>query len=144
MPSYIKIFVIGHLGKDPELRYTPDGTAVASFTMAANERKKVDGNYQDFPIWFKVTAWRKLAENCTQNLQKGSLCMVEGRLGMENWTTREGKEVQQMAIQADNVQFLGDKPQNARPRNEPTSRPNASTPPPAVPNTPLSDDDIPF
>jgi single-strand DNA-binding protein len=149
MPNYNHIIVMGHLGKDPELRYTPDGMAICSFTMAVNDRKKVEGQYQDMPLWFKVTAWRKTAENASQYLSKGQPCLVAGRLTMDEWTTNDGKQVSQLAILASEIRFLSignkDPMQQARPRSEPvTNRPRAATAPVSPPPQDISDDDIPF
>ena len=87
--SFNKIILIGNLGKDPELRYTPAGDAVCDFTMATNERKKdKSGEFQDVTTWFRVTLWRKQAENAAKFLAKGRQVYIEGRLGMEEWTDR--------------------------------------------------------
>jgi single-strand DNA-binding protein len=149
MPGYNHVAQIGHLGKDPELRYTPQGTPICSFTMAVNVRKKIDGEWKDSPIWFKVTIWGKQAESVSQYLTKGRSCLAEGSLDVETWTDRDGKERTTLVINATNVVFLdsggdrGERPQNSGATGE---RPRAATPPPPPPaaTTPISDDDIPF
>ncbi len=79
--SFNKIIVIGNLGRDPELRYTPQGDAVCDFSIAVNDRKRdKTGEYQDVTTWFKVTLWRKLAENASKYLTRGKSVYVEGRL----------------------------------------------------------------
>lgn len=79
--SLNKVMLIGNLGKDPELRYTPSGVAVATFTVATNESwKDQDGNLQERTEWHNVVAWRKLAEVCGEWLKKGKKVYVEGRI----------------------------------------------------------------
>ncbi|MBK7393299.1 MAG: single-stranded DNA-binding protein [Chloracidobacterium sp.] len=106
--SFNKIILVGNLGKDPELRYTPQGDAVCSFSMATNERKKdKSGEFQDVTTWFKVTLWRRQAENASKYLSKGSSVYIEGRLQMEEWTDRDGKERFTLGVQATDMQFIG-------------------------------------
>ncbi len=79
--SFNKIILVGNLGRDPELRYTPQGTAVCSFTMASNERRRdKSGEQQDVTTWFRVTVWGKQAETVSKYLTKGRSVYVEGRL----------------------------------------------------------------
>ena len=105
--SFNKIILVGNLGKDPELRYTPQGDAVCSFSMATNERKKdKSGEFQDVTTWFKVTLWRRQAENASKYLSKGSPVYIEGRLQMEEWTDRDGKERFTLGVQATDMQFI--------------------------------------
>ena len=112
--SFNKIILVGNLGKDPELRYTPQGDAVCSFSMATNERKKdKSGEFQDVTTWFKVTLWRRQAENASKYLSKGSSVYIEGRLQMEEWTDRDGKERFTLGVQATDMQFIGSRGDNA-------------------------------
>lgn len=112
--SFNKITLIGNLGKDPELRYTPQGDAVCSFTIATNERKKdKSGEFQDVTTWFKVTLWRHQAENAAKYLSKGRQVYIEGRLGVEEWTDRDGKERYTLAVTATDMQFIGTRADNA-------------------------------
>jgi single-strand DNA-binding protein len=105
--SYNKIIIIGNLGRDPELRYTPQGTAVCQFSVATNERRRDrSGEQQDITTWFRVTAWGKQAETVSKYLSKGRKVYVEGRLHMEEWTDREGKARQTLEVNASEVQFL--------------------------------------
>lgn len=105
--SFNKIILVGNLGKDPELRYTPQGDAVCSFSMATNERKKdKSGEFQDVTTWFKVTLWRRQAENASKYLSKGSPVYIEGRLQLEEWTDRDGKERYTLGVQATDMQFI--------------------------------------
>ena len=84
--SLNKVLLIGNLGKDPELSYTPSGVAVAKFSIATGERwKDQDGNVQERTEWHNIIAWRKLAEICGQYLKKGSKVYLEGRLQTRSW-----------------------------------------------------------
>ena len=84
--SLNKVQLIGNLGKDPELSYTPSGIAVAKFSIATNERwKDNEGNFQERTEWHNIIAWRKLAEICGQYLKKGSKVYLEGRLQTRSW-----------------------------------------------------------
>lgn len=105
--SFNKIIVVGNLGRDPELRYTPQGTAVCSFTMASNERRRdKGGEQQDVTTWFRVTVWGKQAETVSKYLTKGRSVYVEGRLHVEEWTDRDGKSRHTLEVNASDVQFL--------------------------------------
>lgn len=106
--SFNKIILVGNLGRDPELRYTPQGVAVCDFTMATNERRRdKSGEYQDVPTWFRVTLWRNMAENASKYLKKGSPVYIEGRLSLEEWTDRDGNPRQTLAVQATEMHFIG-------------------------------------
>ncbi len=108
--SFNKITIIGNLGRDPELRYTPQGDAVCDFSVAVGDRKRDKaGEWQDITTWFKVTFWRKQAENASKYLTKGRQVYVEGRLQIEEWTDRDGNNRQTLAIQGSELQFLGEK-----------------------------------
>jgi len=105
-----KITIIGNLGRDPELRYTPQGDAVCDFPVAVNDRKRdKSGEFQDVTTWFKVTFWRKQAENASKFLTKGRQVYVEGRLQVEEWTDRDGNNRQTLAIQGSELQFIGER-----------------------------------
>jgi single-strand DNA-binding protein len=107
--SFNKIIAIGNLGRDPELRYTPQGDAVCDFSIAVNDRKRDKaGEYQDVTTWFKVTLWRKQAENASKYLTKGRSVYVEGRLQVEEWTDRDGKNRHTLVIQGSDIHFIGD------------------------------------
>ena len=81
-----KVLLIGHLGKDPELRYTPNGTAVCNFSLATSDSYKGDdGNWVDKTEWHNIVAWRKLAETCSNYLKKGSKVYLEGKLTTESY-----------------------------------------------------------
>ena len=111
--TYHTLILIGNLGKDPEMRYTPSGQPVTSFSVASN-RSYTDnnGNKVDETIWFRVTAWGKLAETCNQYLHKGSKVLVEGRLtpdkngGPRIWNRQDGTPSASFEVNANTVRFL--------------------------------------
>jgi single-strand DNA-binding protein len=109
--SFNKITIVGNLGRDPELSYTPQGTAVCKFSVATNERRRDKaGEQQDITTWFRVTVWGKQAENVSRYLSKGRKVYLEGRLHMEEWTDREGKARQTLEVNASDVQFIDSSP----------------------------------
>ncbi|MCC7352831.1 MAG: single-stranded DNA-binding protein [Anaerolineae bacterium] len=112
---YQKIVIAGNLGGDPQMRYTPSGVPVTSFSVATN-RKWTDasGNPQERTVWFRVTAWRKLAETCNQYLNKGSKVLVEGEMepdpqtgGPRMWQDKDGRTRASYEVTAREVRFLG-------------------------------------
>jgi single-strand DNA-binding protein len=106
--SFNKIIVVGNLGRDPELRYTPQGNAVCSFSMASNEKRRGrDGDMQDITTWFKITLWGKQAETASKYLTKGSSVYIEGRLRVEEWTDRDGKNRSTLEVNATDMHFIG-------------------------------------
>jgi single-strand DNA-binding protein len=112
---YQRIIIAGNLGRDPEMRYTQDGTPVTNFSVATNRRwTNADGSQGEETIWFRVSAWRRLAETCNEYLQKGRPVLVEGRLrpdpatgGPRIWTGNDGIARASYEITAVNVRFLG-------------------------------------
>ena len=91
--SVNKVILIGNLGKDPEVKYTPSGTPVAKFTLATNERyKDKSGEWQDRTEWHNVVAWQRLAEIVGEYLKKGSKAYVEGRLQTSSWEDKQSGE----------------------------------------------------
>lgn len=105
--SFNKIIIVGNLGREPELRYTPQGSAVCSFSMATNEKRKDKaGEMQDVTTWFRVTLWNKQAENASKYLNKGSAVYIEGRLRIEEWTDRDGNNRYTLEVQGSEMHFL--------------------------------------
>lgn len=105
--SFNKITIIGNLGRDPELRFTPQGVAVCSFTMATNEKRRdKSGEMQDVTTWFKITLWRQQAENAAKYLTKGSPVYIEGRLRIDEWTDRDNNRRYTLDVQATDMQFI--------------------------------------
>src|SRR3712207_716551 len=105
--SFNKVIVVGNLGRDPEMRFTAQGTPVCTFTVATNERRKDRaGEQQDITTWFRVTVWGKQAETVSKYLTKGRSVYVEGRLHVEEWTDKEGKTRHTLEVNATDVQFI--------------------------------------
>jgi len=146
--SFNKIILVGNLGRDPELRYTAQGTPVCSFSMATTERRKDrNGESQDQTIWFKVTLWNRLAETASQYLQKGKSVYIEGRLRVEEYTDREGRPRTSLEVTATDMHFIGSRQddhtvsERAVGASAPASAPSSA---PSPSETELSDEDIPF
>ncbi len=105
---YQKTLVVGHLGRDPEMRYTPSGVPVTSFTVATSRKwTNQNGEQQEKTTWFRVTCWRKLAELAAQYLQKGRLVLVEGDIEAQAYTDREGNARATLELTATTLKFLG-------------------------------------
>ncbi len=106
--SFNKVTIIGNLGRDPELRYTPQGTAVCNFSIATNERRRDKaGEFQDITTWFRVTLWGQQAENASKYLAKGRQVYIEGRLKVEEWKDKDGNSRYTLDVTASEMQFLG-------------------------------------
>ena len=106
--SFNKITIVGYLGRDPELRYTPQGTALCKMSIATTEkRKNVTGEMEEHTTWFRVTAWGRQAELANEYLAKGRQVYVEGRLRLEEYTDREGQKRFSAEVSATEIQFLG-------------------------------------
>ena len=106
--SVNKAIVIGNLGKDPEVRFTPGGQAVANFSVATNESwKDKNGQAQERTEWHRIVVWGKLAELCGEYLKKGRSAYVEGRLQTREWTDKENRRQFTTEVVAQNVVFLG-------------------------------------
>jgi len=108
MASVNKVILVGNLGRDPELRYTPSGQAVANFTLATNERfSNREGEKQERTEWHRIVAWGRTGELCAQYLAKGRSVYIEGRLQTREWENKEGQKQRTTEIVANTVQFLG-------------------------------------
>ena len=106
--SFNKITIVGYLGRDPELRYTPQGTALCKMSIATTEkRKNVAGEMEEHTTWFRVTLWGRQAELGNEYLAKGRQVYVEGRLRLEEYTDREGQKRISAEVSATDIQFLG-------------------------------------
>jgi len=107
MAGLNKVMVIGNLGADPEMRYTADGTALTSFRVASSRTYSGrDGERKEETEWFSVVTWQKLAEQCSQYLQKGKKVYIEGRLQTRSWDTPEGERKYRTEVIAERVLFL--------------------------------------
>ena len=148
MPNLNKVFLIGNLTRDPELRYVPSGTAVATFGLAINRVFTTQGGERKEETCFvRVVVWGKQAESCSQYLVKGSLVFVEGRLVYRAWES-EGQRRTSLEVRADRVQFLDrTKSSGATPAAETTreeSVPNMHEGDAIPDHHVLSDEEVPF
>jgi single-strand DNA-binding protein len=156
-----KVFLIGNLTRDPELRVTPKGTAICSFGLAVNRQYRDEsGTARDETTFVDIEAWGKQGELVSKYLTKGSPCMVEGRLRLDAWEDKtSGQKRSKLKVVLDNVQFLsrgpggggggaptgemgGDSVSDDRPSAPPPR--NASRPAPAPESAPGLEDDVPF
>lgn len=138
-----KLTVVGHVGRDPEMRYTSDGTPVTSFSVASSRRwNSPDGTPNEETIWFRVSAWRRLAETCNTYVKKGMLVLVEGTFkpdkngGPRVWTGNDGNARASFEVNATTVRFL-----SARGETAPVGTPPAEGIEPPAEDDPT---DIPF
>ena len=140
--SFNKIILVGNLGRDPELRYTPQGTPVCSFTVATNEKRKDRaGEMQDVTTWFRVTLWGREAETASQYLTKGRPIYIEGRLRLEEYTDKDGNKRQSLEVNASDIHFIGGRGDEPH-VNVSTSKSSLTAQQSS--DAELSDDDIPF
>ncbi len=139
-----KVILIGNLGQDPEVRYTPSGQAVANLRIATTEswNSKENGQREQRTEWHRVVVWGKQAENCSQYLSKGRQVYVEGRLQTRSWNDKDGNTRYTTEIVANNVQFLGGRSQD-KDQEELPAEFGANQDLEASTSTNL-DDDIPF
>jgi single-strand DNA-binding protein len=108
MAGVNKVILIGNLGRDPEIRYTKDGQAVANFTLATGESfTSREGKREERTEWHRIVVWGKTAENCAQYLAKGRTVYIEGRIQTREWEDKEGQKRKTTEIVAQTVQFLG-------------------------------------
>jgi single-strand DNA-binding protein len=152
--SVNKVILIGNLGKDPEVKYTPSGTPVAKLTLATNERyKDKDGQWQDRTEWHNIVLWQRLAEIAGEYLKKGGKVYIEGRLQTRSWDDKQTNQKRYMTeVVASDLVLLGGRSEGGEfsrgaaaggnnfdqrvPENEPVAA--------AAGASPISDEDIPF
>jgi single-strand DNA-binding protein len=109
-----KVMVIGHLGRDPEMRYTPSGRPVTTFTVAVSRSwNTADGERRTETEWFNIVAWGNLAEICKQYLHKGQQVYIEGRLQTRRWEDNEGQKRTSVEVVANEMMMLGDRRDNS-------------------------------
>jgi len=105
-----KVMIIGHLGRDPEMRYTPSGRPVTTFSVAVSRTwNTVDGERHSETEWFNIVAWGNLAEICKQYLYKGQQVYIEGRLQTRHWEDKEGQKRTSVEVVANEMMMLGDR-----------------------------------
>lgn len=139
MVAVNKAILIGNLGKDPEVRYTPSGAAVAVFPLATTERwkDKNTGEKQEKTEWHRIEAWRRLGEFCGEYLHKGMPVYVEGKIQTDSWQDRDGNKRYTTKIVAYSIQLLGSQDRAER-------RPSEEPPLPVDEPHDLPEDDVPF
>jgi single-strand DNA-binding protein len=151
--SVNKVILVGNLGKDPELRYTPSGAAVATFSLATSERyKDKSGEWVDKTEWHNIVAWRNLAEICGKFLHKGKQVYIEGKIQTRSYDDRDGNKRYITEIVADQMQMLGRAGEDTGGSNRPSGGESRPSRPAAQPQAreeysepPFNpDDDIPF
>lgn len=150
MANYNKVILIGNLTRDPELRYTPKGTALAKIGLAINRTWKNDaGESKEEVTFVDVEAWGRQAETISQYLKKGSPMLVEGRLRLDSWEDKQTNQKRsRLAVVLEGFQFLGGGGGGSQ--REPSEGGKRSAPQPAAPEeapgpeTPAPDDDVPF
>ena len=140
MASVNKAILIGNLGADPELRYIPDGTAVASFRIATTEKfKNKSGEQQESTEWHNIVCWRRIAEIANEYLKKGSPVYIEGSIRTRNYEDKDGIKRYRTEIVAQRLQLLGSR---GAPDRQPIQADSSSAQP--EPEIPAEDDDLPF
>jgi single-strand DNA-binding protein len=148
MAGLNKVILIGNLGRDPELRYTPNGSPVAEFSLATSEKwKDKEGNPQERTEWHNVVAWGRQAEICGEYLHKGRQVYVEGRIQTRSWDDKDGNKRYKTEVVARQVLMLGARGEGQGPgAKADKAEPQKSSPPDTVsePDPDYSDEDIPF
>jgi single-strand DNA-binding protein len=122
--------IIGHLGKDPEMRYTPSGRPVTTFTLAVSRQwNSADGERHSETEWFNVVAWGNLAEICKQYLVKGQQVYIEGRLQTRRWDDKEGQKHTSVEVVASEMMMLGERREStAQSQESESASPESATP----------------
>ena len=153
MPSVNKVILLGNLGRDPEVRFMPNGEAVCNFSIATTDSwKDKAGEKQERTEWHNIVMYRKLAEIAGEYLKKGRQVYIEGRLQTRKWQTKEGQDRYSTEIIADNMQMLGGKDSSPASNNNdqefnqttPRAEKSESPPTPAASSFDEFEDDIPF
>ena len=143
--SFNRITIVGYLGRDPEMRYLPSGDPVTSFTVATTEPGRAQEGQQQPPertTWFRVSAFGRLAETCSQFLHKGSYVYLEGTLSQREYTDRDGVQRTSLDVRARDMRMLDRRGEGGMPGAEMGGPSATGAPPPAGEDTNM--DDIPF
>jgi single-strand DNA-binding protein len=156
MASLNKVFLMGNLTRDPELRYTPDGTPVADLRLAVTERyTSRSGDQTENTLFIDVVAWRRQAETASEYLSKGRPVLVEGRLKLDEWENQQGEKRSKVRVVAQRIQFLGgprgseggdarSSAGSAAGRDRPPARTETASDDVPGPDQDVGEDDIPF
>lgn len=133
MPNYNRVMLMGNLTRDPQLRYTPSGTAVADFGLAVNRRRRgSNGERRDETCFVDVTAWGRQAEIINEHFNKGRPIFLEGRLQLDEWTSSDGQRRSKLKVVLENFQFITprDAPMGRRPQrqDQPQDQPQGQQP----------------
>lgn len=146
MASVNKVILIGNLGRDPEVRYTPSGTAVANFSLATTDNwTNRDGQKESRTEWHRIVAWGRLGEICGEYLSKGSSVYIEGSLQTNEWEDQEGNKRKTTEIRAWRMQMLGSRGQAEPVLDENFGpRPKTTSGGPETESMNPTEDDIPF
>ncbi|OGQ50794.1 MAG: single-stranded DNA-binding protein [Deltaproteobacteria bacterium RIFCSPLOWO2_02_FULL_53_8] len=138
-----RVILIGNLGKDPEIRYTPAGMAVAKFSLATSETRTKDGHKEEKTEWHNIVAFGKLAEICGEYLSKGKQIYIEGKIQYESWEDKDGTKKYMTKIIADQMRMLGSK-DSGGPGKTQSSQPSGGSDSSAGESAPPDYDDVPF
>lgn len=145
MASVNKAILIGNLGRDPEIRYTPSGQAVASFTIATSEKwRDKDGQMQERTDWHNIVCWGRQAELANQYLKKGRPVYLEGRIQNRSYDDKEGNKKYISEIVVQRLQFLGGRPEDGGAASSGGGTGTHQELPEMPPDTVGEDDDLPF
>lgn len=147
MASLNKVMLIGNLGKDPEMRFLPNGDAVANFSIATTEKfKDKSGEMQEVTEWHRISFFGRVAEVCQQYLHKGSPVYIEGSIRTRKWQDKDGQDKYTTEIRGDRMQMLGGKGDGGQQQERPAQPPRPKSDPNAGGASGFEDfeDDIPF
>ena len=150
MASFNRVLLMGNMTRDPEVRYTPTGTAVADLGLAVNESyKNKAGDMVESTCFVDVVVWGRQAETAAEFLRKGSPVFVEGRLQLDQWESPQGEKRSKLRVRADRVQFLGGSRGDANdstpvPASATQAAPAPSHPTPQAATDNFDEDDVPF
>lgn len=158
--SFNKIIIVGNLGRDPEVKFTPQGQQVCEFSVATSEkRKNSNGEQTEETTWFRVTFWGRQAEIAAQYLAKGRQAYIEGRLRAREWTDKEGKTRTSLEVFGSELRLLGSRSDSnsnskvssdadidfdVKPSPKPATSPKSSSSYPQNSDDAVTEDDIPF
>jgi single-strand DNA-binding protein len=147
----ISVVVTGHVGADGELRYTGDGTPILNLRVASNDRRKVDGEWKDVPVWLSCSVFGKRAESLSKVVRKGSSVAIRGTLSTRDYDDRNGVKRTAIEVRADDVELTGKRDGGAGQRTEPAQQERGASPSGTVVDDGYgggygggSDDQIPF